>query len=231
MTEKRKALEKFITPKGTAVYPQLTKPDTKWKSEGEYSAKIRLSEEDAAPLLAKIEKIMEENFKEVKAGLLADKDPKTKGKSIAAAKALKMADVPYKRVVDAEGEETGELEFNIKMKASYINKEKEVVPMTPKLFNASTPPKPLPKGVQIWGGSIIKVAGEFNPFYTAKVGAGISLRLSAVQVIKLVSGSGGGDASSFGFGGEEGGFEAEGSEFNSESGEGTTEAPEGDEEF
>lgn len=206
-------LEKFRTAKGVAVYPRLNQPDTKYKPEGEYSAKIRLSEEDAAPILTRITEIMEENFKNVKATLLADTDPKTKGKSVVAAKALKMADAPYKKCVDDQGEETGEVEFNVKMKASYTDKKTgRVVPLKPALFDAASPPNPLPASAQIWGGSLIKVAGEYNPFYTALLGAGISLRLSAVQVIKLVSSSGG-DASSFGFGGEEGGFEAEGSEF------------------
>lgn len=208
MAEKRKALVKFITPKGTAVYPRLNQPDTKYKPEGEYSAKIRLSEEDAAPLVAKIDALIEETFKEEQARLIAA------GKK-AAAKTLKYADKPYKAVLDAEGEETGEVEFNIKMKAQYTKKDGSVVKLEPKLFDAATPPNALPRTTQIWGGSQIKVAGELNPFATA-IGVGMSLRLSAVQVIKLVSGSGGGDASSFGFGGEEGGFEAEGSEFNSE---------------
>ena len=230
MAEKRKALEKFRTPKGTAVYPQLSKPDTKFKADGEYTAKIRLSEEDAAPMKAKIDAAIEALFKSEKARLMADSDPETKAKSRVKAKELKYAEKPYKMTVDKEGEETGEVEFNIKMKAQYTDKKTgNVVKLVPQLFDAATPPNPLPLSTQIWGGSIIKVAGEYNPFATA-LGVGMSLRLKAVQVIKQVSGSSG-DASSFGFGGEEGGFEAEGSEFNSESGEGTTEAPEGDEEF
>jgi len=36
------------------------------------------------------------------------------------------------------------------------------------------------------------------PYYTAMAGAGVSLRLRAVQVVKLVQG-GSGDASGFGF--------------------------------
>lgn len=227
MAEKRKALEKFRTPKGTAVYPQLTKPDTKFKAEGEYSAKIRLSEEDAAPMVAKIDSLIEEAFKAEQGRLVAA------GKK-AAAKTLKYADKPYKVVRDSEGDETGEIEFNIKMKAQYTDKKTGgIVTLKPQLFDAATPPNPLPSSTQIWGGSLIKVAGEYNPFATA-IGVGMSLRLKAVQVIKLVSGGSGGDASSYGFGGEEDGYEAEGSEFNDKE-EGTSEGssgePEGDEDF
>jgi hypothetical protein len=222
MAEKRKALTKFITPKGVAVYPRLNTPDTKYKPEGEYSAKIRLSEEDAAPLIEKINALIEATYKEEQERLI---EAGKKG----AAKTLKYADLPYKAVLDDEGDQTGEYEFNVKMKAQYTKKDGSVVKMEPKLFDAATPPNPLPKSTQIWGGSLIKVAGEFNPFATA-IGVGMSLRLSAVQVIKLVSGSGGGDGASYGFGGEEGGHVAEGSEF---SGEGDTkdDAPEGDEDF
>ncbi len=221
--EKRKALTKFITPKGTAVYPRLNQPDVKFKPEGEYSAKIRLSEEDAAPLMAKIDELVAIAYRDEQARLIAA-DKK------AAAKTLKYADKPYKDVLDIEGEETGEVEFNVKMKAQYTKKDGSVVKLEPKLFDAADPPNVLPKSTQIWGGSQIKVAGEFNPFATA-IGVGMSLRLSAVQVIKLVSGSGGGDAASYGFNGEEDGFVTEGSEFSSESKEETTEEPEGDTDF
>lgn len=222
--EKKKALQKFITPKGTAVYPRLNQPDVKFKPEGEYSAKIRLSEEDAAPLIKQIEEL-------VAAAYAAEQERLIAAGKKAAAKTLKYADKPYKMVMDAEGDETGEVEFNIKMKAQYTRKDGSVVKLEPKLFDAATPPNPLPKSTQIWGGSQIKVAGELNPFATA-IGVGMSLRLSAVQVIKLVSGSGGGDASSFGFGGEEGGFEAEGSEFNEKSDDGaTSEESEDDQDF
>jgi len=205
MAEKRKALEKFITPKGTAVYPRLSSPDTKFKPAGEYSAKIRLSSEDAAPMMAKIDGLIEEAYK-------AEQDRLVKAGKKAAAKTLKYADKPYKEVLDDDGEATGEIEFNIKMKAQYTKKDGTVVKIAPKLFDASTPPKSLPLSTAIWGGSTIKVAGEFNPFATA-IGVGMSLRLSAVQVIKLVSG-GSSSASDYGFDGEEGGYEAESSEFD-----------------
>lgn len=197
-------LEKFITKVGTAVYPRLSQPDCKFKVDGEYSAKIRLSDEDAEPMIAKIESLVEAAYKAEQARLIAA-DKK------AQAKTLKYASKPYKAVLDSEGEETGEYEFNIKMKAQYTGKDGTVVKLTPKLFDAATPPNALPLSTPIWGGSQIKVAGDYNPFATA-IGVGMSLRLSAVQVIKLVSGSGG-DASSYGFGGEAGGFESEAADF------------------
>ena len=72
----------------------------------------------------------------------------------------------------------------------------------------SNPPKKIADGTPIYGGSVVKVAGEFNPFYTQQVGVGVQLRMNAVQVIELVQG-GGSSGDSFGFGGEEGGYVAE----------------------
>jgi hypothetical protein len=199
--EKRKPLEKFRTPLGTAVYPRLNAPDTKYKPEGEYSAKIRLSEEAAAPLVKRIDELAAAKFDEEKQRLLDEK-------KMSAAKTLKMTDMPYKSVFDAEGNETGEVDFSIKMRAQYTAKDGSTVKMVPRLFDASTPPQPLAPSVQIWGGSQIKVAGEFNPFATA-IGVGISLRLNAVQVIHLVSGSTKGDsADAYGFEGEADGYQS-----------------------
>ena len=87
--------------------------------------------------------------------------------------------------------------------------KQETILLYPKLFDASKPPKAIPYGTPIYGGSVVKVAGEFNPFFTQQVGVGVQLRMNAVQVIELVQGSGN-SGDSFGFGGEEGGYVTEG---------------------
>ena len=55
----------------------------------------------------------------------------------------------------------------------------------------------------VWSGSEMKVSAELVPYYTAMVGAGVSMRLRAVQITKLVEG-GNGNAKGYGFGEEEG---------------------------
>ena len=55
----------------------------------------------------------------------------------------------------------------------------------------------------IWAGSEIRVNGSIAPYYTSMIGAGVALRLRAVQVIQYVEGSQGADR--FGFE-EEAGF-------------------------
>ena len=56
----------------------------------------------------------------------------------------------------------------------------------PALFDAKK--NPIPAGQSIWGGSLMKVAYQLIPYNTPMLGAGISARLKAVQILKLVEG-------------------------------------------
>ena len=47
---------------------------------------------------------------------------------------------------------------------------------------------PIPLSTIIWGGSKMRVAFNLVPYYTPMLGAGITARLKAVQVISLVEG-------------------------------------------
>lgn len=202
-----KKFELMVTPAGVAVYPRLTKPDTKFNPDGEFKLKLRLAEEDAAKVIAKIDAIHKENV----AAVL--KQTKKKPKD---------ATPPYSEVYDDEGNPTGEVEFNFKRKATIRMKDGTTFEGKVDLVDAKK--NPFPKDKSIYGGSVVKVAAELVPFATA-IGAGVSLRLKAVQVIKLVEGSGGsGAANAFD---EEDGFEAEasGSDFES------ADAPEDNEDF
>ena len=186
MTKKAKA-PLYITPTGTANYPWVTKPDTKFNADGEYSIALTFRDDDAAvstllneALEKSVEKAKEEN----------------KGKKI------KSADSP---VVENED---GTITLKFKLKAKVTPKNGEPFEQRPALFDAKN--KPLSKDIKIGGGSKVKVAYEIIPFYTALVGAGLSLRLMAVQVIELVEYSGG-DGNTYGFG-QEDGYEAKASE-------------------
>lgn len=189
MADKKQKLKQFITPKGVAVYPWLTKPDTKFNADGEYRVRLRVDGEAAQELIEALEAEAEGSYQ---AALKENKGKK-----------LKRADLPFKEVVDDEGNETGEFEFNFKMKAKLTTKAGDVIEQKPKLFDA----KGKETKASPYGGSVIKVAFQAVPFYTSLIGAGISLRLRAVQIIELVESSGG-NASSYGFD-EEDGYEAD----------------------
>ena len=179
---------RFTTPKGTAQYPYLTKPDTKFNPEGEYKVKLELDAADAGELISFLDEQVELAVEKAK------KDPKNAGKKI------KVGDAPY-----SVNEETGKASISFKLKAKVTTKSGETFEQRPAIFDAKG--KPI-TDVNIGGGSKVKVAYEVVPFYTALVGASISLRMKAVQVIDLVEFSGGASAEGYGFGEEEG-YEAE----------------------
>ena len=174
----------IVTPMGNAIYPWLTSPDTKFNPEGEYKVSLSVKEKEATPLISKIDSQIKEAIKLAPQG-----------------KKVKESEKPYQPELDDDGQETGNIIFKFKMRAQIKTKDGRTIPMSPKLFDAS--------GVlmtecnSIWGGSKIKVSADMIPYYVAAVGAGVSLRLKAVQVIDLVTG-GGDDAGSFGFQKEDG---------------------------
>jgi len=181
---------RYTTPAGIAQYPYLTKPDTKFNPDGEYKLKLEVSDASGnAALVTFLDEQMEKSVE------LAKKDPKNAGKKI------KVGDAPYNL-----DEDTGKLTLGFKLKAIVRPKTGEPFEQRPAIFDAKG--KPLQKDAKIGGGSKVKVAYEVIPFYTALVGASVSLRLKAVQVIDLVEFSGGASADAFGFG-EEDGYEAE----------------------
>tara|TARA_R110000803_G_scaffold56372_1_gene113695 strand:+ start:160 stop:834 length:675 start_codon:yes stop_codon:yes gene_type:complete len=167
----------ITTPKGIAQYPWLSKPDTKFSEEGEYKVNIILTKEEAAPLVEKINNVFAENVKE--------ETKKAKGKEI------KTSKPPYMDEVDDEGNPTGNVILKFKSKAAY----------PPAIFDSKGT---VMKDSNIWGGSEIKVNGYVAPYFTSMVGAGVALRLRAVQIIQYVEGSQG--AGRFGFEEEDGGF-------------------------
>lgn len=205
MAEKKAPLIKVMTKKGIARFPSLTKADTKFNPDGEYKTGVVLSQEDAQPIIDKATAEAEKILAETKEAL--QESVKTlKGEKLVKAKKalaeLAMGDMPFKPVYDDDGNETGDVVLNFKMKAQRKDKEGKVIKMKPKLFDAGG--KEIKGAIEIWGGSLIKVSGSLNPFYIPGTNTcGVGFRLAAVQVIELRSG-GSGDASSYGFGKEEG---------------------------
>lgn len=181
--QKKEKQKPVISPKGVAKYAWLNKPDTKFKDAGEYKVTLVMSKEAAEPMM----KLLAPLHK--KAVAAAKANPKNKNKTLTTWPF-------YKDVLDDNGDETGEVEFNFKRTASGISKKTQKPwSIVPDLFDAKG--RPLPADAKVYGGSIIKVAFTVGA-YDKPVGNGISLRLESVQVIKLVEGSGR-SATSYGF--------------------------------
>lgn len=185
----RKNRTVLVTPRGRAIFPYLNTPDTKFNAEGRYKVDLAVPAAIAEDLVAKIDDAHREAVEKAR-----QENPKSKR--------IKEADLPYE-----EDHERDEVVFKFRMKASFRNKAGETVTMRPALFDAKG--KPLPPDVKIGGGSILRVSFEPAPYYTALNGAGVTLRLKAVQVIELQT-YGGASASAFGFEAEDG-YEADSS--------------------
>lgn len=172
------------TPIGTAYYAYIFTPDTKFDSNGVYQVNLRMSKKDAKPLVKVIDETIEETAKS------------------SSSKNKKFASKPYYKATDADGNETGEIEFKFKQKA-VINTKKGEMKMQPKVFDCKG--KPLVEQLMVGNGSRIKIAFEPFGYDVASIGIGASLRLKAVQIVDLVNSDTGG----FGFGEEEGNFVVE----------------------
>lgn len=181
-------LEKFVTPVGVAVYPHLVRPDTKFDSDGVYTAQVAIEADDAAKLIEQLENARDTFAAEFK------KENKAKF-----AKATIAA--VYEDEIDDEGELTGRVLIRAKQKAIIRGRDGEEYVKTVKLFDAQNN-RITPSSV--WGGSRLILAGVLIPYYMASTKeVGVSLRLGAAQILELVEGDGG-NAESFGFGEQEG---------------------------
>jgi hypothetical protein len=187
------------------VFPRLNEPDTKYKKEGEYSVKLRFAaDEFPAELLEKLEALRDEQ----QAATIKELTAKKQGAKV---KSLSVRDILTAEKDRETGEETGNFIINVKMKASGKTKAGKAWTRKPDLFDAKG--NKLVNAPSIWGGSILKVAGEALAYYTPKDNeVGVAFYLNAVKIIKLVSGKQR-DASDYGFGEEEEGYTSS-NEFN-----------------
>ena len=151
---------------GESIYPHLNKPDVRFNDWGEFKVTLKVGKQDASAMVKLFDQAIEDN--------LATAEKEAKGKTV------KSAPKPYK----IEGDNVF---FKFKMKASGVNKKtQEKFTQRPQLLDSKK--NPIAPSTSIWGGSIMKIAYQPVPYFTPMLGAGVSLRLKAVQVIKLVEG-------------------------------------------
>ena len=185
----------FTAPAGTAKFPHLNTPDTKYDEDGVYKVDIVMDSgsSEAQELIALIDNYVDEAVEEKKGELKP-----------AAAKKLE-SHTPYFMEEDDEGEQTGRVVF--RFKANYQFKDQKtgnIIYRTITMFDAKGG-KPLKNPPFVRGGSVLKIASKIsNPWYNPQTkSAGVTLYIQAVQILELGQGGGGGDASGFGFGEEE----------------------------
>jgi len=197
----RPSYPKVRTPRGIAIWPHLNTPDTKWKKEGKYETKLAFEPEVVASdefqaFQEKVEELIEAKYQEQ-----VEKLTKA-GKKGLVSKLKKVS--PFKAEEDDEtGDETGRIIIKAGMTASGVSeKTGKKWSRKPSIYDAkgnrlNNPPK-------IGSGSTLKLNVELFPYFNEKdKEAGVSFRLEAVQVIKLVT-FGERDASDYGFEEEDG---------------------------
>lgn len=186
---------RLSTPLGTAVYPRLKTPDTKFDELGQYKADCSVPKAEAEELIEQLIDIHKRHTGKV---------PKRSENTM------------FMDEIDDQGNETGNVVFKIRVK-NRLNKKGELWDRRPKLFDAAL--KPI--DVNPWGGT--KYIVSFDVYeWNAGDKKGVSLQPVGVQIIDLKTGTGGPDASAMGFAAQEGysAPAAEGSEGLSDQSEG-----------
>ena len=169
------ATKTLTTPAGIARFPSLNRPDTKFSEVGVYKVNLEMSSEDAEPFIKQAEALFAEFLEDKKRELKKDK--------------LKLHAAPWE-------ENDGLVQLKLKVPAMGKNKETgEEYSRKPTLFDAAGKEE----DVNIGGGSKLKVAVVPYCWYTASLGAGITLQPKAVQVLDLVTWGNGGTAEAYGF--------------------------------
>ena len=156
----------IVTPKGTAMWAKLFTPDFKFSDVGEYSVALTLRADRAVDIVSKIDAQLNVSLEK------AQKENPTKKGSI------KPANPPYKEVYDEQGNATGDIEFKFKQKA-VVQTKNGPLKKKPAVVDAKGEP------IEVGNGSVMKVAFDMYPYYTAMAGAGVSLKLTAAQLIDV----------------------------------------------
>lgn len=204
--EKRPKPVILMTPPGTAVYPYLNNTDrgkfAKDKVNGDYKCGLRLLLADPAvkTFIDGLEAAYQMNLTQA----AAEESPKEKAEREAANKPLG-ASRPYKNEFADDGTPTGYVLVNFKRRGGWQD------PKDPTrnglnvigLFDSRNKEIDRTK-VRIGGGSTVIIAYSLNAF-DEEIGAGISLQLHAVQVLKRCDAPTK-DAAQFGFKAQEDGF-------------------------
>ena len=169
----------LTTPKGTAVYPRIAEPDTKFNTDGVYHCKLHVGEDDFNLFSKTVTEIVEKEYAAECA---------IKGKKLTRATTS-----PIRITAD------GDYELYAKQVAQRQT-AKGLLEFTVPVFDASG--TRLGKAPNVGSGSTLKLSTEVYTWFTPTQGFGYTLRLKAVQVIDLVEYAGGGSV----FGKEDGSF-------------------------
>ena len=178
----------LTTPKGTAVYPRIDTPDTKFNSEGVYSCKLHVDEGDFNTFALKVADIVDREY---------DAECSVKGKKLKKAESS-----PVRITAD------GDFELYAKQVAQRQTK-KGLLTFTVPVFDSKG--SRIETAPAIGSGSTLKLSTEVYTWFSDLQGFGYTLRLKAVQLLDLVEYGN----NSYGFSAEEDGYVGNGESLDS----------------
>ena len=179
---------RLTTPKATLKYPKLIEPETKFSPEGHYKVTAIIPAEEAEAMADQLDALFEAHKASLKA-----QAPSQKFKAVD----------PSFGYEEIDGKPC--FTVSVKMKAKGMDRDGRAWTASPALFDASGAPVKHRESLRsMWSGTTGRVSFEACPFFQPAIGAGITLRLKAVQIIDLVES--GGSADSYGFQEEAGGW-------------------------
>jgi len=183
--------EAYTSPVGEAVFPWITKADTQFGGAGVFKVDLSVPFEEAQGFIAKLEKARDDFI----ATLPVAKQQALVAKPVYFDELTRpdypegVSDDEKKAIRDAwVGEPTGNVCFRMKLKA-HVDTDDGGFDQEPVVVSADTGEK---IDQPVFNGSIIRVRGQIVPYTNNAAGTvGTTLRMKAVQVIELVTGSGG----------------------------------------
>lgn len=158
--------------KGTAQWAKVFEPDTKFVPEGQYSIKVVVPAEQAAEACEQLDSMAQDKLAEV-----VKEQPKLK--------AVLSTTPAYQVEYDDDGNDTGNVVFNVKLKAVITRRDGTKATQKPLVVDAKR--TPMDGSTLIGNGSTVKVAIDTYPYMMpATKTVGVSLRMKGVQVTDLV---------------------------------------------
>lgn len=163
---------KWITPIGTAKWPRLAVPDTKFNPDGEYSVEIIFEGDTAVQVVEQLNQFLEVSREEAKKQL-ANKPAKLKTLQVM---------LPYEELED------GSIKIRIRKPALYRAQDGTVFER--KIIVVDSKVKPIDPR-EVTNGSLIRAEIRVKPFYFPPSNSyGVSLKdLRGVQLIKKAESS------------------------------------------
>lgn len=201
------------TPIGVAVYPHLLDPDDfQLKNNGVYECNTKLlldpADSEVKKFVSEIDSLVDQAFEAGKIKLRKEWESASGAQK---AKLKKVKDelvkhTPYDDEFDEEGEPTGKVLFKMKTRVKGEDKK------TGKMWSREVPifsadgSKILGEErnkLKLWGGSRIAISTQLVPFVSPGISkSGISLRITATQIIEVAGAEK--SADQYGFGKHEG---------------------------